>query len=64
MKIGPRTYTEQEATSIEVYKSHIQKLQNEIDEHWQQLIEQLNIPEKRPSVARDYLWDYIMNDFT
>ena len=57
MKIGPRTYTEQEAISIEVYKSHIQKLQDEIDEHWKMLIEQLNVPEKRPSVTRDYLWD-------
>jgi hypothetical protein len=64
MKIGPREYTPQETTLIEVYKSHILKLQGEIEEHWQILIEQLNVPDKIPNPETDHLWDYVMNDFT
>lgn len=64
MKIGPREYTPQETTIIEVYKSHILKLQEEIDEHWKMLIEQLNVPDKIPNPETDHLWDYVMNDFT
>ena len=63
MKIGPREYTDQETTIIEVYKSHILKLQSEIDDHWKMLIEQLNVTDKIPNPETDYLWDYVMNDF-
>lgn len=62
MKIGPREYNNQETTIIEVYKSHILKLQEEIDEHWKMLIEQLNVPDEIPNPEIDYLWDYVIND--
>jgi len=60
MKIGPREYTEQESVVIDVYKSHIQKLQEEIDEHWDLLQKQIANSDKDND---DYLWDYVMNDF-
>jgi hypothetical protein len=63
MKIGPREYNDQETAIIEVYKSHIQYLQEEIDEHWKMLIEQLNIPDRLPNPETDSLWDYVINDF-
>ncbi len=61
MKIGPREYTEQESVIIEVYKSHIDYLQKEIDYHWNQLIEQLKITEGDQPYF-DHLWDYVIND--
>jgi hypothetical protein len=64
MKIGPREYTPQETTIIEAYKSHILKLQEEIDEHWNMLTDSLNLPDKIPNPETDYLWDYVMNDFS
>jgi hypothetical protein len=64
MKIGPREYSIQESVIIDVYKSHIQKLQEEIDEHWKTLTEQLNVPDKIPNSETDYLWDHVMNDFS
>jgi hypothetical protein len=64
MKIGPREYTVQESVIIDVYKSHIQKLQEKIDEHWKMLIEQLNVTDKIPNPETDYLWDHVMNDFS
>jgi hypothetical protein len=60
MKIGDREYTEQEAVTIEVYKSHIKKLQKEIDDHWNILIDLVGDNKKQ---HEDYLWDYVMNDF-
>ena len=60
MKLGTRTYTEQEVAIIEVYKSHIQFLQKEIDEHWDMLLKQVSDGKKQHD---DYLWDYVMNDF-
>jgi hypothetical protein len=63
MKIGPRQYNDRESVVIDVYKSHIKKLQEEIDEHWKMLIEQLNVPDKIPNPETDHLWDYVMNDF-
>jgi|DEB19_MinimDraft_3_1074340.scaffolds.fasta_scaffold388283_1 RNAse (barnase) inhibitor barstar len=62
MKIGPREYTEQESVIIEVYKSHIDYLQKEIDHHWNQLVEQLKITEEHQPYF-DHLWDYVINDF-
>jgi hypothetical protein len=64
MKLGPREYNDQETDIIESCKSHILKLQSEIEEHWQILIKQLNVPDKIPNPETDHLWDYIMNDFT
>ena len=65
MKIGPREYNNQETTIIEVYKSHILKLQEEIDEHWNMLTEQLKVSKNLPfDPEYDFLWDYVMNDFT
>ena len=60
MKLGTRTYTEQEVAIIEVYKSHIQFLQKEIDEHWDMLAKQVSDGKKQHD---DYLWDYVVNDF-
>jgi RNAse (barnase) inhibitor barstar len=64
MKIGPREYNNQETTIIEVYKNHILKLQEEIDEHWNMLTDSLNLPDKIPNPETDHLWDYVMNDFS
>ena len=64
MKIGPREYTEQESATINAFKSHIKHLQKEIDEHWNMLTESLNLPDKIPNPETDYLWDYVMNDFS
>ena len=63
MKIGPREYTEQETAIIENCKTQIKSLQSEIEDRWQILIEQLNVPDKIPNPETDYLWDYVMNDF-
>ena len=60
MKLGTRTYTEQEVAIIEVYKNHIQFLQKEIDEHWDMLAKQVSDGKKQHD---DYLWDYVVNDF-
>ena len=60
MKLGERTYTQQEAIIIDVYKAHIQSLQKEIDEHWNMLIDQVGGDKKQHD---DYLWDYVINDF-
>ena len=60
MKIGKRTYNEQETITIESFKSHIQLLQKEIDEHWDLLQKQIANSDKDDD---DYLWDYVMNDF-
>lgn len=60
MKLGERTYTQQEAVIIDVYKAHIQKLQKEIDEHWNMLVKQISDGKKHHD---DYLWDYVMNNF-
>ena len=65
MKIGPREYNNQETTIIEVYKNRILKLQEEIDEHWNMLTEQLKVSKNLPfDPEYDFLWDYVMNDFT
>jgi len=64
MKIGPREYTEQESATINAFKSHIKHLQKEIDEHWNMLTESLNLLDKIPNPETDYLWDYVMNDFS
>ena len=61
MRLGERTYTEQEAAIIEAFKSHIQSLQKEIDEHWNLLVKQVGNGKKQHD---DYLWDYVMNDFS
>jgi hypothetical protein len=63
MKIGPREYNDQETAIIGSCKMQIQSLQSEIEEHWQILIKQLNVPDKIPNPETDHLWDYIMNDF-
>lgn len=63
MKIGPRTYTEQETVIINAYKKHIQKLQNDIDEHWKMLADSLHISTEDATPESVYLWDYVMNDF-
>lgn len=63
MKIGPREYNQQESVIIDVYKSHIQYLQKEINEHWKMLTKQLNIPDRIPNPETDHLWDYVINDF-
>lgn len=64
MKLGTRTYTEQEAAIIEVYKNHIQFLQKEIDEHWDMLAKQILKTQPDDCLSDyDYLWDYVMNDF-
>ena len=47
MKLGERTYTQQEAIIIDVYKAHIQSLQKEIDEHWNMLIDQVGGDKKQ-----------------
>jgi len=65
MKIGPREYNNQETTIIEVYKNHILKLQEEIDEHWNMLTDSLKVSKNLPfDPEYDFLWDYVMNDFT
>jgi RNAse (barnase) inhibitor barstar len=64
MKIGPREYTEQESATINAFKSHIKHLQKEINEHWNMLTDSLNLPDKIPNPETDYLWDYVMNDFS
>jgi hypothetical protein len=64
MKIGPREYTEQETAIIESCKTQIKSLQSEIEDRWQILIQQLNVPDKIPNPETDYLWDYVMNDFS
>jgi hypothetical protein len=64
MKIGPREYTEQETAIIESCKTQIKSLQSEIEDRWQILIQQLNVPDKIPNPETDYLWDYMMNDFS
>lgn len=64
MKLGTRTYTEQEVAIIKVYKSHIQSLQKQIDKHWDMLAKQ--VLKTNPDDCLndcDYLWDYVMNDF-
>lgn len=63
MKIGSREYNQQESVIIDVYKSHIQYLQKEINEHWNMLTKQLNIPDRMPNSETDHLWDYVINDF-
>jgi len=64
MKLGTRTYTEQEIAIIEVYKSHIQFLQKEIDEHWDMLAKQVLKTQPDDCLNdHDHLWDYVMNDF-
>jgi hypothetical protein len=63
MKLEPREYNDQETAIIESCKMQIQSLQSEIEEHWQILIKQLNVPDKIPNPETDHLWDYIMNDF-
>ena len=60
MRLGERTYNEQETAIIEAFKSHISYLQKEIDEHWDMLVKQLNNGKKKHD---DYLWDYVINDF-
>lgn len=64
MKLGNRTYTEQEVAIIEVYKNHIQYLQKEIDGHWDTLAKQILKTNPDDCLSDyDYLWDYVMNDF-
>jgi predicted lipoprotein len=63
MKLEPREYNDQETAIIESCKMQIQSLQSEIEDRWQTLIRQLNVPDKIPNPETDYLWDYIMNDF-
>lgn len=64
MKLGTRTYTEQEVAIIEAYKSHIQYLQKEIDGHWDTLANQIFKTDPDDCLSDyDYLWDYVMNDF-
>lgn len=65
MKLGNRTYTEQEVAIIEVYKNHIQYLQKEIDGHWDTLTSQIFKTDPGNYFKHDYdhLWDYVMNDF-
>ena len=64
MKIGPREYTEQESATINAFKSHIKHLQKEINEHWNMLTDSLNLPDKLPNLETEYLWEYVMNDFS
>jgi len=65
MKIGPREYTEQESAIINAFKSHIKHLQKEIDEHWNMLTESLKVSKDLPfDPEYDFLWDYVMNDFS
>jgi hypothetical protein len=64
MKLGTRTYTEQEVAIIEVYKNHIQFLLKEVDEHWDMLYRQVFKTDPDDCLSDyDYLWDYVMNDF-
>lgn len=64
MKIGPREYTEQETAIIESCKTQIKSLQSEIEDRWQILIQQLNVPDKIPNPETDCLWDYVINNFS
>jgi hypothetical protein len=64
MKIGPREYNKQETDIVESCKMQIESLQSEIEDRWQILIQQLNVPDKIPNLETDYLWDYVMNDFS
>lgn len=64
MKLGTRTYNEQEVAIIEAYKSHIQFLQKEIDGQWDMLAEQVLKAQPDDCLNNyDHLWDYVMNDF-
>lgn len=64
MKLGTRTYNEQEVAIIEAYKSHIQFLQKEIDGHWDTLSSQIFKTDPDDCLSDyDHLWDYVMNDF-
>jgi hypothetical protein len=64
MKIGPREYNKQETDIVESCKMQIESLQSEIEDRWQILIQQLNVPDKIPNPETDYLWDHVMNDFS
>lgn len=55
-------FNEAETAQIETFKNHISYLQKEIDEHWNMLTKNLKIESKSP--AYDWLWDYVMNDFS
>lgn len=64
MKIGTRTYNEQETAAIEEYKKHIQLRQKNIDDYWNTLAESiLNMQPDDCMHDYDCLWDYVMNDF-
>lgn len=64
MKLGIRTYSEQEVAIIEAYKSRIQLLQKDIDQHWDTLAKQVLKMQPDDCLSDyDYLWDYVMNDF-
>lgn len=60
MKLGTRTYTEQEVVLIEQAKKQIKSLQSEIDTRYDALFKQVSDGKKQHD---DYLWDYVMNDF-
>jgi RNAse (barnase) inhibitor barstar len=64
MKIGTRTYNEQETVAIEAFKNNIQSLQKNIDEYWDTLAGPiLNMQPDDCLHDYDRLWDYVMNDF-
>lgn len=63
MKIGPRSYNEQETIAIQAVKQVISDFQGKIEDNWQWLLETLKINGEDFSPETDYLWDYVMNDF-
>jgi RNAse (barnase) inhibitor barstar len=64
MKLGTRTYTEQEVAIIQACKNLIQLLQKDIDQYWDTLAKQVLKMQPDDCLSDyDYLWDYVMNDF-
>jgi RNAse (barnase) inhibitor barstar len=64
MKLGTRTYTEQEVAIIQACKNLIQLLQKDIDQYWDTLAKQILKMQPDDCLSDyDYLWDYVMNDF-
>jgi hypothetical protein len=64
MKLGTRTYSEQEVAIIQACKNLIQLLQKDIDQYWDTLAKQILKMQPDDCLSDyDYLWDYVMNDF-
>jgi RNAse (barnase) inhibitor barstar len=64
MKLGTRTYSEQEVAIIQACKNLIQLLQKDIDQYWDTLAKQVLKMQPDDCLSDyDYLWDYVMNDF-